>query len=102
MIRRVWKPLDCGGKRLYSVTHQYYTGDGRQAYGNSEVPQLVMADSPRNAASLIHAIYNQPGQSLRVECRGHAVKILMPESWWIDGIPTDADKEVAHSSPTLR
>jgi len=87
-MKRVWKPLDCGGKRLYSVTLQYFSKeDGKQCYGNKEAPLLVMANSPRGAAGLVHKIYNSSESPIRIECYGHATTVLMPESWWQEGIP---------------
>jgi len=87
-MNRIWKPLDVGGKRLYKVTLQYYTKDkGLRVYGNHEDPLLVFADSPRDAAAVVGKIYNSHESRIRVECYGHAVNVLMPESWWIEGIP---------------
>jgi len=87
-MKRVWKPLDVGGKRLYAVTLQYFTQEGKRAYGNYEPPQLVLGNSPRHAASLMYRIYSQPDNPIRVECFGKAVNVLMPESWWEEGIPS--------------
>jgi len=85
---RVWKPLDAGGKRLYSVSCEYFDKDtGSRLYAGTEPPKLVMADSPRQAASFVYKVMNSPEYTIRVECYGKAVNVLMPKSWWEDGIP---------------
>lgn len=86
-MKRVWKPLDVGMKRLYSVTLEYFTKEGKRAYGNTEPPKLVMADSPSNATEIMDRLYNPPGQEIRAECYGKAVNVCMPKSWWEDGTP---------------
>ncbi len=91
-MKRVWKPLDVGGKRLYAVKLEHFNKEtGQRAYGNLEPPLLVLADSPRGAAKLVHDIYNYPETPIRTECHGKAVKVFMPESWWNDGVPSEAE-----------
>ena len=87
-MKRIWKPLDVGGKRLYAVRLEYFAKDtGYRVFGNVESPLLVMANSPRAAARLVHKIYNLADSPIRTECYGKATTVLMPESWWQDGIP---------------
>lgn len=91
-MKRVWKPLDVGYKRLYSVTLEYYDKQtSTYLHQGTKYPKLVMADSPKEAAELLHRIYNtNPDSQFRVECKGHAIDVLIPESWWRDGIPADS------------
>ena len=88
-MKRVWKPLDVGGYRLYKVTVKYYTREGRdlhQAYD-----YLVIASRPKHAASLLQHISDDAddGGPIRVECKGEAVQVLMPKSWREHGIPSE-------------
>ncbi len=98
-MKRVWKPLDVADKRLYAVTLEYFNkaGNGR-VYGDSEPPKLVLAYSPMQAAELVHRIYNKPDYPVRVECYGKAANVLMPESWWQDGVPCIHDLETQEQS----
>lgn len=86
-MERVWKPLDVGYKRLYKVRVKFYA-DGKYLHQDPE-PSLVLANSPRAAARLVHRIYDQSDlpEGVRVDCFGEAVKVLMPKSWWDDGVP---------------
>jgi hypothetical protein len=93
-MKRAWKPLDVGGKRLYAVTTEYFK-DGNQLHPGSTPPSLVMADSPRDAARILSRINERAGHSpdIRIECHGKAINVLMPAIWWEEGIPPDIEPE---------
>lgn len=85
-MKRVWKPLDVGGLRLYEVYQYFNYRDGTMQFKTF----VVLANSPSEASSFIEKIYkdSQWLDSIRsVDYKGFPLNILMPESWWIDGIP---------------
>jgi hypothetical protein len=78
-MKRVWKPLDVGGLRLYSVRAQKMMEN--QKFYNQHF--TVAATSPRHAAQLVvECGYGEPWL-----VTGHALNVLIPEDWWIDGVP---------------
>ena len=88
-MKRVWKPLDIANSRLYAVSLQYFDKNtNKRCAANLEPPLLVLSSSPSQAARLIHHIYNSQDSSIRVDCYGKAVKVLMPKFLWEDGIPS--------------
>lgn len=86
-MKRVWKPLNCGGKRLYEVLQIFQWRGGK----TETVRHLVMADAPRFAANLVEQTYQHSEwhpDITNVNYIGKAVNVLMPESWWADGVPS--------------
>jgi hypothetical protein len=76
-MKRVWKPLDVApGYRLYQVLLDW---------GNHRQYRVVAAKSPSHAAQLLEEIYR--GASKKPIITGYALNVLMPESWWMDGVP---------------
>jgi hypothetical protein len=87
-MKRVWKPLDVGGQRLYEV-YLYRQIKGKQ--GQHVKTYVVAADSPSNAAKLIEerheeSLNNNPEIS-EWYVQGFALNILQPEEWWESGPP---------------
>ena len=85
-MKRVWKPLDVGRLRLYKVKQYFIWKDGTQ-----ETEQFaVLAKSPSGAAKLVQDIYSGydwSSEITSVTYRGFPFDVLMPESWWQEGIP---------------
>jgi hypothetical protein len=85
-LKRVWKPLDAGGLRLYEVLRVMLWKDGH----TDTVKTLVMAKSPKQASALMEEIYKgaewHPNMA-SVSFVGRAIYVLIPEAWWQDGIP---------------
>ncbi len=89
-MKRVWKPLDVGGLRLYKVKRRFiWKPDGK---GHVE-ESIVAASTPRAAASIIERIYTESDKQNtyceNITYTGYALDVLMPESWWRDGVPDE-------------
>ncbi len=84
--KRIWKPLDVGGLRLYKVEQMIQYRDG---HFDSRI-LLAVARSPKNAELLVHECYRNTkwnAEIVTVNYYGKAIDVLMPESWWQDGVP---------------
>jgi len=95
-MKRVWKPLDVANLRLYEVRVEVFR-DGKMLGVNARDKFcLVLASSPSHAARLVHRIYSRAGKEagVRYETYGKAVNVLMPESWWENGVPCIHNLEV--------
>jgi hypothetical protein len=93
-MKRMWKPLDVGGFRLYEVTAQYISRPmvEKQRF-------IVPAKSPSDAARLITEMYTRAGQGEMWDVFGKALNVYVPESWWTNGVlcPACEAKEVARA-----
>jgi hypothetical protein len=86
---RVWKPLDVGGKRLYEVVEIWPRADGRSEHRNRS---LVIATSPSAAVEVFaRHVYRDIPEQDRPIILGKAINVLMPKSWWEDGVPVLVD-----------
>lgn len=88
--KRVWKPLDVGGKRLYTVSTRWIILGIEYQLEDC----FVLANSPSSAAELIHNIHRGTRSDGVLNCIGHPLDVLMPKSWWDEGIP--CCKEASH------
>jgi hypothetical protein len=85
---RVWKPLDVGGKRLYEVVEIWPRADGREHRNRS----LVVATSPSAAVeAFARHVYRDIPEQDRPIVFANAINVLMPKSWWEDGVPVLVD-----------
>lgn len=87
-MKRVWKPLDIGGLRLYKVKRTYiWKPDGKN---HTEV-SIVAATSPGSAAGIIQRLFAESDKNNEytqaVTYRGFALDVFIPQSWWENGIP---------------
>ena len=85
-MKRVWKPLDAGGLRLYEVN---ISGPDVRANHKGEwwhESRIVAAKSPSDAAHLIEQCGWREGNP-SVIITGQALNVYQPESWWKDGVP---------------
>jgi anti-sigma factor RsiW len=93
-VKRVWKPLDVGGFRLYEVTARYVPRpqEEKQAF-------IVPAKSPSDAARLIREMYERAGQGGYWDVFGKALNVYVPETWWTNGVlcPVCEASEVARA-----
>lgn len=90
-MKRVWKPLDVGGLRLYEVL---------RVFSSSKIKRtdhyVVAATCPAHAAQLIEQVYKDTeylpefGQPFIAARR---LACYIPESWWIDGVPCEHTQE---------
>jgi len=98
-MKRVWKPLDVANLRLYEVRIEVFSSGKMCGMNARDKFMFVLAHSPSHAAKLVSNIYNRSGKEvgLHYECFGKAVNILMPESWWDDGVPCIHDLENSHA-----
>jgi len=76
-MKRVWKPLDVGGLRLYRVVVHRVNIDWSKEL-------IVAAKRPMHAAELVEKCGYNPREYIIM---AYPLNILMPETWWIDGIP---------------
>jgi hypothetical protein len=76
-MKRVWKPLDIGGLRLYKVVVH-----------NTGKQYVVASQSTATARRLIEKIYKDYIKEIfEPDISAESLKIYMPESWWVDGVP---------------
>lgn len=78
-MKRVWKPLDVGGLRLYRVA--VYAVGGREG---KDV--IVAAKRPRHAEELMSRIY-PPGFTISA----YPLSVYQPVGWWTEGVPCCRD-----------
>jgi hypothetical protein len=80
-VKRVWKPLDVGGLRLYQVIIMFHN--------NPKLNQklIVAAKKPSHAEQLIRDMHKETMWIEEPVIFGKALNVYMPESWWEDGIP---------------
>jgi len=88
--KRVWKPLDVGGLRLYKVKRRLLW----KPDNSNHVEQfIVLAKKPSHAAKLIQGIFQEADKENKyiqnITYMGYALEVLMPRSWWNDGIPSE-------------
>src|SRR3990167_3459242 len=76
MTKRVWKPLDVGGHRLYEVKMMF------PECPQNNVSFVVVADSPTQARKMIEEIDRDGIHSSEPFYLGMPLNILMPADWW--------------------
>lgn len=84
--RRVWKPIDLGGLRLYRVTVSFRIGSH---YTRQNRAYTVAAKTPTDAARRVRECYE--GREGDAHFHGEALNVLQPASWWDAGPPEPGD-----------
>jgi hypothetical protein len=79
--RRVWKPLDVGGLRLYEV-RVYFAN-----HPQWNERHVVAAKSPMHAADIYKRIHSDAVWIEEPYIKGFALNINMPADWWDKGAP---------------
>jgi hypothetical protein len=77
-MKRVWKPLDVGGLRLYGVDLRF-TG-----HPEWDMAKVAAAQSPRHALELVMKAYIGQHWIVEPTYYAHALDVLQPESWWTE------------------
>lgn len=80
-LKRVWKPLDVGGLRLYEVLATYPSARQPTRY-------VVAASAPRDAVRYVDRCF--AGVEPQPATAGFALNVLQPAEWWENGVPSDA------------
>lgn len=80
-MKRVWKPLDVGGLRLYMVRICF------NQHPEWDKDMIVAAKKPSHARDIVEEIYKDTPFIEQPYFIGFAFNVLMPESWWVDGVP---------------
>lgn len=83
-MKRIWKPLDVRGMRLFRVMRTIRWKGRKFEYDTF----LVMSQSPSAAANLLQGTYPKEDWDpsiIDISYIGHAVNIYMPEAWWMKG-----------------
>ena len=86
MTKRVWKPLDVGGHRLYEVKMMF------PECPQNNVSFVVVADSPTQARKMIEEIDRDSIHSSEPFYLGMPLNILMPADWLKRGVPCIHEK----------
>ncbi len=81
MRKRVWKPLDVGGLRLYEVGMYF----NQHPEWNKKM--IVAAKKPTHASFIVEEIYKDTEFIEKPYFIGTALNILIPASWWEEGTP---------------
>lgn len=83
MSKRVWKPVDIGGLRLYEVTQTFPNRP------NWKRDFVVAAHSPSEAARIVEASYEGAmfKDGIQPNYRGYALNVCQPAEWAEEGIP---------------
>lgn len=76
MTKRVWKPLDINGLRLYQVRYFFL------AHPAWDEVAIVAATSPTHARRLIEEMHAETEWIEKPMLRASALNVYMPESWF--------------------
>jgi hypothetical protein len=80
-MKRVWKPLDVGGLRLYEVRVMFIN------HPQWNERHIVAGYSPTNAAERYKECVKGAIWEEEPHFSGHPLNILMPADWWESGAP---------------
>ena len=83
-MKRVWKPLDIMGLRLYKVTVSWpsVVTPAGHTFKDRVEKHIVAADSPRGAAKIVADQYRTLPEDKRPYCQGYALNVCQPASWY--------------------
>lgn len=80
-MKRVWKPLDVGGLRLYKVI-VYFVNHPQWSKA-----EIVAATSPTHAADIYRHIHRDTVWVEEPFIEGMALSVNIPEDWHTEGVP---------------
>ena len=75
-MKRVWKPLDINGLRLYRVDIRFHN------HSSWNMVNIVAAKSPSQARKLIEDIYQDSEWIEQPIITSKPLNVLQPASWW--------------------